>query len=34
MAADGDRGGEPGSGVLGGEVVLTVLGLGSLRAAR
>lgn len=34
MAADGDRGGEPGIGVLGGEVVLAVLGLGCLRAAR
>ena len=34
VAADGDRGGEPGSGVLGEEVVLAVLGLGCLRAAR
>lgn len=33
VAADSDRGGEPGSGVLG-EVVLAVLGLGCLRAAR
>lgn len=33
VAADSDRGGEPGSGVLE-EVVLAVLGLGCLRAAR
>lgn len=33
MAADGDRGGA-GSGILGEEVVLAVLGLGCLRAAR
>lgn len=33
MAADGDRGGAWG-GILGEEVVLAVLGLGCLRAAR